>query len=70
MRFIALDSRRLLRYGDLGTAITDDNQRLAYDLVRADVLAYGPRLAEINLRVVRDAGRGARLALPLPPSGG
>jgi hypothetical protein len=66
-RFVALDSTRLLRFGDLGAPITDDNQRLAYDLLRAQLMAYGPRLAEINLRVVRDAARGAQLSLPDPP---
>jgi spermidine synthase len=67
-RFVALNSEKLLRYGDLGVPISDDNQQLAYGLVRRDVLAFGPRLAEINLRVVRDAARGGRVRLPAPPT--
>jgi hypothetical protein len=67
-RLVVLDADRLLRYGDLGVPITDDNQRLAYDLVRRDLLAYGTRLAELNLRVVRDVARGDRARLPAPPA--
>lgn len=67
-RLVALDANGLLRYGDLGVPITDDNQRLAYDLVRRDLLAYGTRLAELNLRVVRDVARGAHARLPAPPA--
>jgi len=66
-RLVALDAETLLRYGDLGVPITDDNQRLAYDLMRSDLLAWGPRLAELNLRLVRDAARGDRMHLPALP---
>jgi spermidine synthase len=66
--FVVLGPDALLRYGDLGTPITDDNQLLAYHLVRRDLLAFGPEVDQINLRLVRELASGARVRLPDPPA--
>lgn len=66
VRQVALDAEGLRRFAALGVPITDSNQRLAYDLVRGDALAYGAQLGEMNLALVRDAARDAPLRLPLP----
>ena len=66
VRQVALDADGLRRYAALGVPITDSNQRLAYDLVRGDALAFGAQLGEKNLALVRDAARDAPLRLPRP----
>jgi len=66
-RFLILGPADLERYAALGELITDDNQRLAYDLVRSQQAAFGPpRMAYANVRLIRQIARGLDAQLPQP----
>jgi len=66
-RFLILGPAALERYAALGELITDDNQRLAYDLVRGQLAAFGGRrMALANLRLIRQIARGLDARLPQP----
>ena len=66
-RFLILGPAALERYAALGELITDDNQRLAYDLVRSQQAAFGPpRMAYANVRLIRQIARGLDAQLPQP----
>jgi spermidine synthase len=66
-RFRILGPAELERYAALGELITDDNQLLAYDLVRSQQATFGPpRMAYANLRLIRRIARGLDARLPQP----
>ena len=66
-RFRILGPADLERYAALGELITDDNQRLAYDMVRSQLAAFGPgRMPLANLRLIRQIARGLDARLPQP----
>ncbi len=61
LRAAVLDARGLRRYGSFGRVITDDNQLLAYGLVRRELLGGGhEKSAKRNLLTIRRIARETR----------
>jgi hypothetical protein len=64
-RSVVLHAEELRRYAAFGQIITDDNQALAYGMLRRDGKAIGPGMAKLNLKII---SRAAAPGEPRPRS--